>query len=213
MSKTYTRQMNLRRWFPPHDRFAACVARLCILREDFAIEMWGLYANSLRRLDAHSVVWRRLYFWRNLVRTLWEIRKTLETLNTVPEFKKAMKVQSVRTRKKFENMVKKLETNQTLIQRMRDSLGGHVLQRTVEQALNDMPFEQFGYIEVGRTLKETHYKFAGEIVVRMLLGGVSLDLEEIEVKSHFERIASLLPVFALTDTIFSMYTDWRNLLD
>jgi hypothetical protein len=83
----------------------------------------------------------------------------------------------------------------------------------VEHALNDMPFGQFGYIEVGRTLKETHYKFAGEIVVRMLLEGVSADLEEIEAKSHFEKIASLLPVFALTDTIFSMYTDWRNLLD
>ena len=131
----------------------------------------------------------------------------------MPEFKKALKTQRIGTRKKFENMVKKLETNQSLIQKTRDSLGGHVLQRTVEQALNEMPFEQFWYIEVGGTLKETHYKFAGEIVVRMLVEGVPVALEEIEAKNHFRTIASLLPVFALTDTIFSMYTDWRKLLD
>lgn len=136
MSKIYVRQMNLRRWFTPKDRYAACVARLCILREDFALEIWGLYATSIKRLDGHSVVWRRIYFWRNLVRTLGEIRRTIETLNTVPEFKKVFKAQPVGIRKKFEEMVKKLEKDQSLVQNMRDSLGGHVLQRTVEQALN-----------------------------------------------------------------------------
>jgi hypothetical protein len=60
VSKIYLRQMKLRRWFPPHDRFAATVARLCILREDFALEMWGLYAAHIKRLDGHSVIWRRM---------------------------------------------------------------------------------------------------------------------------------------------------------
>jgi hypothetical protein len=91
MSKIYLRQMKLRRWFPPNDRFAACVARLCILREDFALEMQGLYKRGIKPLDSHSAIWRKLYFWRNLVRTLLEIRKTLESLNTVLEFKRVLK--------------------------------------------------------------------------------------------------------------------------
>jgi hypothetical protein len=213
MSKTYVRQMNLRRWFPPHDRYAASVARLCILREDLALEMWGLYARGLGRLDRHSLIWRRLYFWRNLVKTLWEIRKTIESLNTVPEFKRALKVQPARRRKQFEKVVMQLETHQDLVKKMRDSLGGHVLSRTVEQALNNMPFGQFGYVEVGGKQKNMHYKFAGEIVVRMLLGDVPEALEEIEANRHFKTVASLLQVFSLIDLIFSIYTDGRNLLD
>lgn len=213
MSKIYVRQINLRRWFPPHDRFAACVARLCILREDFALEMWGLYAPSIKRLDGHSVVWRRLYFWRNVVRTLWEIRRTLETLNTVPEFKRVLKTQPTKTRKAFEDLVKKFEKDQTLIQNMRDSLGGHVLQRTVEQALNDMPTDKFSYIEAGSTLKKTHYKFAGELVVAMLVAGVPEEKQQAEAERHFRTIAGLFPVFSLTDVILTIYTTARNLAD
>jgi hypothetical protein len=48
MSKIYVGQMNLRRWFPPHDRYAACIARLCILRGDFALKMWGAVAMTIR---------------------------------------------------------------------------------------------------------------------------------------------------------------------
>jgi hypothetical protein len=213
MSKIYVRQVNLRRWFPPHDRFAASVARLCILREDFALEMWGLYAPSIKRLDGHSVVWRRLYFWRNLVRTLWEIRRTLETLNTVPEFKRVLKTQPTKTRKTFEDLVKKFEKDQTLIQNMRDSLGGHVLQRTVEQALNDMPTDKFSYIEAGSTLKKTHYKFAGELVVAMLVAGVPEEKQQAEAERHFRTIAGLFPVFSLTDVILTIYTTARHLAD
>jgi hypothetical protein len=213
MNKIYLRHMNLRRWFPPNDRYAACVARLCILREDFGLELRGLDASSINQLDGHSVVWRRIYFWRNLVRTLWEIRRTIETLNTVPEFKKVLRAQSGRAKKKFEEIVKKLEKDQTLVQNMRDSLGGHVLQRTVEQALNDMPLDKFSYIEVGPTRKMTHFKFAGELVVEMLLSGVPEAQRQAEVERHFRTIAGLFPVFALTDTILMMYANARNLVD
>src|SRR5882724_10153919 len=101
MPKTYLRQIKLRRWFPPNDRMAATVARLSILREDLALEMWGIYEKKIKSLDAHSSVWRKMYFWRNLVRTLLEIRKTIETLNTIPEFKKALREQPKLWQRKF----------------------------------------------------------------------------------------------------------------
>jgi hypothetical protein len=212
MSKIYLRQLKVRRWFPPHDRFATCVARLCILREDLFLEMAAIYSRRMKVLDGHSVVWRRMYFWRNLVRTVWEIRRTLETLLTVPEFKRVFKTQPVEWRKKFEGMIKKLEKDQMLIQKTRDSLGGHVLQRTVEEALNNMPLDKFSYIEVGPTAKKTHYRFAGELVVEMLVAGVPEAQQDAELRRHFRTIADLLPVFTLIDIILTTYADARKLV-
>jgi hypothetical protein len=213
MSKIYVQQMKLRRWFPANDRFAACVARLCILREDFGLEMWGIHRPRIKALDEHSVVWRRMYFWRNLVRTLWEIRRTIETLNTVPEFKKIFKTQPLAWRTKFERMVRQLEKHQVLVQNVRNSLGGHVLQRTVEEALNGMPWDKFSYIEVGRVERKTHYRFAGELVLEMLLAGVPEDKREDEIKRVFRTTAKLLPVFELTGIILTMYVSARKLVE
>lgn len=203
--------MKLRRWFPPDDRFASCVARLSILREDFALEMRGLYKPHIKSLDEHSAIWRKLYFWRNLVRTLLEIRKTLESLNTVPEFKRALKKQPARWQDKFGVMVRKLEKAEGLVEEIRNSLGGHVLQRSVERALNNMSADRWSYIEVGETLKKTHYKFAGELVGEILLAGVPEKGREAELEMQFKTIADLLPVFELAEIIFTIYAEARKL--
>jgi hypothetical protein len=211
VSKLYLRQMKLRRWFPPNDRFAVCVDRLSILREDFALEMWGVYKAHIRALDAHSAVWRKLYFWRNLVRTLLEIRKTLESLNTVMEFKSVLKKQPIRWQKRFRTMIGKLEKAEALVEEIRNSLGGHVLHESVEKALSNMSSEKFSYIEVGENLKRTHYNFAGELVGEILLAGVPEEEREAALAKQFETIAGLLPVFALTDIVFTMYADASKL--
>jgi hypothetical protein len=211
--KTYIRQMKLRRWFPPHDRYAATIARLCILREDFGLEMWGLYAARIKKLDSHSSDWRRLYFWRNLVRTLEEIRPTLESLCTIKEFKMVLAKQPPRWKKKFETMVKGLAAEKVMVKGMRDSLGAHVLQSNVEKALNSMSFDKMGYIEAGRTLKDTHYKFAGELVGEILLAEVPEEERERVARKHFQTIAGFLPVFELTDILLTMYADARKLAD
>jgi hypothetical protein len=60
-------------------------------------------------------------------------------------------------------------------------------------------------------LKETHYKFAAEIVAEMLVLGVP-ENERLElVHSQFAKSAQLFPVFALTDQILSMYIRERRL--
>jgi hypothetical protein len=175
--------------------------------------MWGLYAAHIKRLDAHSSEWRRLYFWRNLVRTLEEIRRTLELLCTIKEFRKVLDKQPARWKKKFETMIKGLAAEKVMVKGMRDSLGAHVLQGSVEKALNSMSFDRMGVIEVGRTLKETHYKFTGELVGEILLAGApEADREKIAQK-HFQTIAGFLPVLELTDILLTMYTEARKLAD
>jgi len=55
MSKFFVRQINLCRWFSPSDLYAAHVARVRILCEDFALEMWGLHATRIKRFEGHPV--------------------------------------------------------------------------------------------------------------------------------------------------------------
>jgi hypothetical protein len=54
MTKTYVRQIKVRRWFPAGDPFAAHIARLCILREDFTIEMSGIDASEITKMDGYD---------------------------------------------------------------------------------------------------------------------------------------------------------------
>jgi hypothetical protein len=45
-----TRVVVLTKWFPPGDALAAKIARLCILREDFLLEMTGIYTEEIKEL-------------------------------------------------------------------------------------------------------------------------------------------------------------------
>jgi hypothetical protein len=189
------------------------MARLCILREDLFLEMTGVWKERIAVLDEHSVIWRKMFFWRSLVKTIWEIRKTIETLNTIPEFRRVLQKQPIRWQKQYAKMVALLNKHATLVEDMRNSLGGHVLFRTVEKALDGMSFDSFSYIEVGEIEKHTHYRFANDLVLEMMLHGIDEQKREEEIRRHFRGVADLLPVFVLTGILFVVYADARNLFD
>jgi hypothetical protein len=213
MTRTYIKTVELRKWFPPRDRFAACIARLCILREDLFLEMMGVWKARIAVLDEHSARFRKMFFWRSLIKTIWEIRKTIETLNTIPEFKRVLKKQPVAWQKQYAKMVKLLNKHATLVEDVRNSLGGHVLSRTVEEALNGMSFDVFDYLEVGETEKRTHYKFVNSLVLEMILKGVDEEKRLEEITRHFRSVADLLPVFTLTGILLTVYANARKLLE
>src|SRR5271169_3423050 len=96
-----TRIVKLTKWFPPNDPLAAKVARLCILREDFLLEMSGVYTEEINQLDGHSQEWRKLYFIRNLVRTLREIESGIHTLMSDPQFKVLLAAQKPERQEEF----------------------------------------------------------------------------------------------------------------
>lgn len=56
-----SRYIKLTRWFPPDDVIAANVARLCILKEDFEIELRGMLEKSISNLDSNGYEYRKLY--------------------------------------------------------------------------------------------------------------------------------------------------------
>jgi hypothetical protein len=212
MNKLHVRQIILRKWFPPDDRFASCVARLCILREDFYLELAGVQTASIREFDGLSVPWRKMYFWRSLVRTLGEIRQTVDTLNTIREFKAAVEAQSPAWKNEYKTLIGKLAREKAIVKKIRDSLGGHVLQQTVQEALNNMAGDVFSYVEFGSTARKTHYRFSNEIVVEMLVPGIPEPEKQAAIEKHFNTISDLLPAFHLATMIFDLYVKVRRLL-
>lgn len=212
MLRWHIRPVKLRKWFPPHDGLAACVARLCILREDFLLESQGVYSEEIKALDEHSDKWRRMYFLRNSIRTLSEIRGAIETLQRQAEFKRILAAQPKARQNRFRKLIKEFTKAHRVVKEIRNSLGGHVQHKAVQKALDGMSFDQWGFLEVGRILKETHYKFAGELVATIMVGGAPENLQMSKLENDFKLIAELFPVLPLMDEVVDMYAEARGLL-
>ena len=207
----HIRPVKIRKWFPPSDPLAAYIARLCILREDFAIEMQGVYQEEVTALDRHSVAWRRAYFFRNLVRTLMEFMSAIDSLKMVPDFILLLEQQTEPVQAKFDGLFRAMVDARPIVKQMRNTICAHVKHSAVQEALEGMNYDRWGFLEVGHVLKDVHYKFAAEIALEILVNGVQEDQREDILRSDLIKIAALFPVFELTDHILSMYIIDRNL--
>ena len=147
-----------------------------------------------------------------MTKTIWEMRKTFESLNTIPEFKKILKAQPLKWQKQFADMTKLLEKHMKVLEDTRNALGGHVLSREVGRALDGMPSDTFGFLEVGETEKGMHYRFANDLVCEMFVIGVEEDKRPAEFEKHFRAVADLFPVFTLTGILVLIYAKARGLL-
>ena len=207
----HVRIVKIRKWVPPTDPLAAYVARLCILREDFAIEMQGVYQDEITALDGHSADWRRTYFIRNLIRTLMEYISAMHGLRGKPEFNVLLERQSEPVRTKFTNLFEAMVAAHPIVKHIRNSICGHVKHAAVQEALEGMSHERWGFFDVGRTLKQVHYKFAAEIAIEILVTGVPENEREDTLRDNLVKIAKLFPVFELTDHVLAMYIIDRRL--
>lgn len=54
MARSHIRHITLSRWFPANDPLATLVARLCILREDYLLELQGLIKKDFNPFDVRS---------------------------------------------------------------------------------------------------------------------------------------------------------------
>jgi hypothetical protein len=109
-------------------------------------------------------------------------------------------------------LYKAMEDAHETIKRTRNTICGHVKHAAVQKALEDMEDSRWGFLDLARKLGASHYKFAAEIAVEILVSGVPEDKKLNVVRGQFERVANLLPVFKLTDHILSMYVANRKLI-
>jgi len=208
-----TRIFRMSKWFPPNDLLAAKIARLCILREDFLLEMNGVLTPQIKDLDGHSEEWRRLYFVRNLIRTLREIEAGMQRLFSDPEFSAVLAAQESEVQKQFTNHVASMAKGIGVLKEVRDDICGHVQEAPIRETLNELENSDLcGILETGPTLQRTYYKFAGELVVQILVRGAP-DSEKHKVfLEKLEKIGDLIEAFALIDRALYIYMEERSLL-
>jgi hypothetical protein len=203
--------IKLRKWFPPDDPLAVPVARLCILREDFLLEMRGVYEEDIPRLDEHSAQWRRMYFLRNIFRTLMEILGVINGLLGDPNFKNLLAKQDDESRKLFTELAKAMADGHPVRKEVRNDIGGHVLDSAVREALEGMDAQRWGILEAAPTNLNTHFKFAGELIAEILVKGVPPEERTKIYETRLARIAEMFPAFALAERIFTIYAMDRDL--
>lgn len=212
MSKTYIRAVRMGRWLPANDSLAAAIARLMILREDLMLELHGVVADEILDLDGHSASYRHIYFLRSSVRTLWEIQGALTMILRNPEFKRMIEKRPAKERAQLRDIAKRLNTASHLTKTVRDNIGGHVLHHAVQKALNNIPYDNVGMIEVGRTIKRTHFKMAGDIVAEIFADGEPEVSKLAKIEKDFQILAGLLPVIVRLEQVLEIYLSSRGLL-
>jgi hypothetical protein len=193
-------------WFPSHNPVAAAVARLCVLREDLFIELHGIIAERFEHLDANLSEFRRLYFWRNSLRTLNEIRDSLNQVNAQKRFRNALAAEPNEVRAAFESLRKELnKTSEAMLIELRNTIGAHLDRRVIQDALNDMDPRREGLIELGDIRGKIHYKFAGEFLIAILLRNVPDSQQEQKFNDILGKTANLSRALAAIDDVVACY--------
>jgi hypothetical protein len=214
MPRSRIQHICLPHFFPPDDPIAVTIARLCILREDLLLEGQAITQVSLGPLDSNGEEWRRLYFWRNAFRTLENIRGALHSLSCRREFKKALSEECEEVQKGFEKLEKALKkVSDEFLKDLRNSLGGHVKETAVSEALKSMDADQKGLLQISDGLvRDQHYKFASVLILQMLLPAGPVKNPKQELKRRSRKAAILMWAALIIDEIFNTYVKSRGLL-
>ena len=197
--------------------FAARMARLCILREDFHFELQEyVESESVTLTDEYDPASRRLYFFRRMCLTLREIGAACEDLSRDEEFKRFLGRQP-------EGLVNgwrgfKADLNRAMdaiIRPVRDAVSAHIKLSSIEQTLNEMlgDAERSGTLQISfKRPAETRYKFTGELLMAVMLNGVAPADQEREARNRADRFLPAVETLLNTiDTLFSAYAIERGL--
>ena len=207
----------LKKWFPANDSYATTIARLCILREDFFLEIKGIVENPIQPLDENTAAWRHNYFFRNSVRTLMEIRSCLQALRGEARFVASLSRLPQPHKAIYEEFEKQIFSEHDLIKEIRNKIGGHVNQTAVQEAVDNLDFERSGLYERGEDVLQTHYKFANDLYLAVLKPGDAakgLTDEKIqEILDLTQRMANLMPALNIIGLIFNTYLRERGFID
>jgi hypothetical protein len=82
----------------------------------------------------------------------------------------------------------------------------------VTNALDNMPSDKWGVLEVGSVIGTTHFKMAGELIIEMQIAGVPENQRVAKIEENIRTMASLLPVVKSLELILEMYTTDRGLI-
>jgi hypothetical protein len=84
--------------------------------------------------------------------------------------------------------------------------------RDVRAMLNEIISDSGGFFEVGDRIKDTHFKFAGELVAGGMAVGISQADQVAKLEADLEQISGLLPIIERMEKLLLMYLDARGLI-
>ncbi len=129
-----------------------------------------------------------------------------------PEFKRMLKRESPREQRELSQISAKLNASASIVKELRNALGGHVLPESVAKAVDGMPHDKWGFLEVGRTIGATHFKMSMELVEEIFVAGVPENQKRAKLENDIETLANLLPVVERLEKVIVMYAAARSLL-
>jgi len=202
----------LQRWFPSNDPVATNVARLCILKEDLELEYRGLLGQEIPELDVNQIPWRKLYFLRSIFKTMMEVHSAVHSLSMNQEFQEAIRLQPKPLQNAFDELNRVTAAAHSLMKDYRNSIGGHVQEKSVSTALTNASKERCGFLEIDIAKKQYHFNFASELCMAVLFDHYPEEQQLEKAEEIIGQLKKVLP-FKAIDAIVTTYVDSRKLLD
>ena len=165
----------------------------------------------IEQLDENFSYWRKLYFLRRSIQTLEEIRGAIETLRRQKEFKELLSKQTKSEQEAFEQLSSRFSQLHSLINQLRNRVGGHVLDGSVMEALEGLKPGVEGFVEIGSIVETTHFRFTRELLEVMVEGTSQAQQKEIP-KDNIRKISELTWVLLLIVNTFRWYAKDRGLV-
>lgn len=188
----------------------AKLARLCVLYEDLRVEMWGIAEPSIPALDSLDSEednrwarerigrYRRYYFVRRSIGTIREFAEALRLINGDPSLQLDGPGVDEDAKATLGAATTFFETNESLLQAIRNDIGGHFGHEAALHALDGLRPDTCGAIEL---LDDQDFRlhFAGEIAAGALLPHLpNEDIEECPASTTSLVRRQLLLSIALT---------------
>lgn len=131
-------------------------------------------------LDECSSDWRAIYFFRNSVKTILEIRSAIETLKREKHFMRNLSKQPKPLNGALKGLSNTLNRAHKVIKQLRNEVSGHLPHKAVAEALVEIEPTTEVLLQMGNTAKDIHYKFGLEFLGAIMLRHVSFQDAEKE---------------------------------
>jgi hypothetical protein len=205
--------IKLRRWFPPDDQLATAMARLSILREDFIFELQGaIESKSVPMNDEYGHGWRVTYFFRKMCNTVREIRNVIERAALDGSFEGILDSKSTDFAEAVRQLQADLNRSSDVMKDVRDTLGAHMLEKSVAEALQNMGYDDSGVLQDSRDWRKRHYKFTEQLAVAVMFRSVPEEQLEDQAKQKVDAFIKAIENLVFTiDALFISYVTDRKL--
>ena len=142
-----------------------------------------------------------------------EIFGVVQGMQSNAEFKRILTTRQTAERLELKKFIRQVNAAHVLVKKLRNSIGGgHVQHGDVQVMLDDIGFGRWGFFEAGEVVKDTHFKFAGELVAATMAAGIPEADQVAQLETDIKQISELLPVVVMMEKLLLMYVEARGLV-